>query len=418
MRVRLAAALLATVASAAVAAPAAPAGAAVVTLSVTAAGSAAPLFEGPVSTQAHSVDGGDDSGAHPCSGSPGSAPGPTATGALDDAMRAAGITWRGNWDPSFRDFFIDRIGPYTSAAPDRYWSLTVNGRFSAGGCLAQVADGDSVHFFYGPLYGQGSPQPPPASPQNPGGGAGSPGAAAKAGPTAKRLRRVAANATRFLRRQRGEAWARLALALRGEGSATAAAAALVGKRQLDSQAANGSFGADVNATALAVLALRSSRPRSAARAAAWLVYTQSPGGGFGYRPGVAADVDTTGLATWALAIEGKTAAVARAAAFIRPAQSADGGFPALPGGASNAQSTGLATVALRLAGIGPRRSLAPSGRGPLDYLISLARPNGSVAYQPSSAPTPAWTTAQALLGLTNRAELLDWDADRTAGSIR
>jgi hypothetical protein len=417
VRLRLTAALLATVASAAVAAPAAPADAAVVTLSVTAAGAPAPLFEGPVSTQAHSVDGGDGSGAHPCSGSSSSVPGPTATGALDDAMRTAGISWRGNWDPSFRDFFIDRIGPYASAAPDRYWSLTVDGRFSAGGCLTQVADGDSVRFFYGPLYGQGSPQPPPATPQNPGGGAGSPGAATKAGPAPKRLRRVAANAIRFLRRRRGEAWGQLALALRGEGDPAAAAAALVGPR-LDSQAADGSFGADVNATALAVLALRVSRPRSATRAAAWLVATQSSGGGFGYRPGVAADVDTTGLAGWALAVEGRSAAVSRAAAFLRSAQAADGGFPALPGGASNAQSTGLATVALRLAGIGPRHSLAPSGRGPLDYLVSLAHRDGSIAYRPGSSPTPAWTTAQALLGLTSRAKLLDWDADGTAGSIR
>ncbi len=332
-------------------------------------------------------------------------------------MRAAGIAWRGNWDPSFRDFFIDRIGPYASAAPDRYWSLTVNGHFSAGGCLAQVEEGDSVSFFYGPLYGQGSPQPPPASSQNPGGGAGSPGAATKAGPLPKRLRRVVANATRFLRRQRGEAWARLALALRGEGDPATAAAALVGPR-LDAQATDGSFGADVNATALAVLALRSSRPRAAASAAEWLVAAQSSDGGFGYRPGVAADVDTTGLASWALAIEGRSAAVSRAAAFIRSAQSADGGFPALPGGASNAQSTGLATIALRLARIGPRRSLAPSGRGPLDYLVSLAHRDGSIAYQPGSSPTPAWTTAQALLGFTSKTKLLDWDADGTAGSIR
>jgi hypothetical protein len=417
VRARLAALLLATVASAAVAVPAAPAGAAVVTLSVTAAGAPAPLFEGPVSTQAHPVDGGDGSGPHPCSGSPSSPPGPTATGALDDAMRAAGISWRGNWDPSFRDFFIDRIGPYASAAPDRYWSLTVDGRFSAGGCLTQVADGDLVRFFYGPLYGQGSPQPPPTSPQSPGGEAGSPGAAAKAGPSSKRLRQVAVQAIRFLRRQPGEAWARLALALRGGGDPAAAAAALVGPR-LDSQGTNGSIGADVNATALAVLAWRGSRPRSAARAAAWLVGNQSPGGGFGYRLGVVPDVDTTGLATWALAIEGRVAAASRAAAFIRSTQSADGGFPAVADGASNAQSTSLAVVALRVAGSGPRRSLSSSNRGPLDYLVSLAHRDGSIAYQPGSSPTPVWTTAQALLGLTSRTKLLDWDADGTAGSIR
>lgn len=413
-----AAALVATVACAAVATLAAPAGAAVVTLSVTAAGAPAPLFEGSVNTEPHVVDGSDGSGAHPCSGSPSSPPAATATGALDDAMRAAGIPWRGNWDPSFRDFFIDRIGAYASAAPDRYWSLTVNGRFSAGGCLRQVIDGDSVHFFYGPLYEAGSPGPSPDSPPGPGAGPGSPGKATAAGPRAQRLRRVAGAAVRFLRRQRGEAWARLALALRGEGDPAAAAAALVGKRRLASQAGDGSFAGDVNATALAVLTLDETHPHAAARAAAWLAAVQTPSGGFGYRPGVAADIDTTGLASWALALSGRSAASSRAAAFIRSAQAADGGFPALPGGESNAQSTGLATIALRVAGVGPRRSLAGSARGPLDYLVALARPDGSIAYRPGSSPTPAWTTAQALLGLTTKAKLLDWDADRAAGSIR
>jgi hypothetical protein len=392
-----------------------PAGAAVVTLSVTAAGAPAPLFEGSVDTQPHAVDGGDGSGGHPCSGSPSSAPAATATGALDDAMRSAGISWRGNWDPSFRDFFIDSIGPYASAAPDRYWSLTVNGRFSAGGCLRQVVDGDAVHFFYGPLYEPVSPVSPPAVPEGPDGGSKSPGTATKRGTRPQKLRSVVGAAVRFLRRQRGEAWARLALALRGEGDPAAAAAALIGKPRLASQAADGSFGGDVNVTALAVLALDRSRPRSAGRATAWLVAIQAPSGGFGYRPGVVADIDTTGLVSWALALRGRSAAVSRAAAFVRSAQVADGGFPALPGGESNAQSTGLATIALRVAGIGPRRSLVGSGRGPLDYLVSLARRDGSIAYRPRSSPTPAWTTAQALLGLTAKTRLLDWDADGAAG---
>jgi hypothetical protein len=418
VRTGSAAALVATVACAAAATLAAPAGAAVVTLSVTAAGAPAPLFEGSVNTEPHAVDGGDGSGPHSCSGPPGSAPSATATGALDDAMRSAGIPWRGNWDPSFRDFFIDSIGTYASAAPDRYWSLTVNGRFSSGGCLRQVVDGDSVRFFYGPLYEAGSPGSTPAEPGGPGAGPGSAGNTAKAGPRPRKLRGVVVAAARFLRRQRGEAWARLALALRGEGDPAAAAAGLVGKPRLTSQSADGSFGADVNVTALAVLALDRSRPRAAARAVAWLTASQAPSGGFGYRPGVPPDIDTTGLASWALALRGRRAAVSRAAAFVRSAQATDGGFPALPGGESNAQSTGLATIALRLAEVGPRRSLGGSGRGPLDYLVALARRDGSIAYRPRSSPTPAWTTAQALLGLTAKTRLLDWDADGAAGSIR
>ena len=416
MRIAARAALVTTVACAAVVTLAAPAGAAVVALSVTAAGAPAPLFEGSVNTEPHAVDGSDGSGVHSCSGPPGSAPAATATGALDDALRGAGIPWRGNWNPSFRDFFIDSIGPYASAAPDRYWSLTVNGRFSSGGCLRQVIDGDSVHFFYGPLYEAGSPGSTPDSPKAPA-GPGSSGKATAAGPRPQKLRSVVGAAVRFLRRQRSEAWARLALALRG-GDPAAAAAVLVGKRRLESQGSDGSFGGDVNATALAVLALDEAQPRAAARAAAWLATIQAPSGGLGYRPGVTADVDTTGLASWALALRGRRAAVLRAAGFVRAAQAADGGFPALPGGESNAQSTGLAMIALRLAGIGLRRTLGGSGRGPLDYLVSLARRDGSIAYSPRSSPTPGWTTAQALLGLTTQAGLLDWDAGRAAGSIR
>src|SRR5947208_13542981 len=53
------------------------------------------LFEGPVTTDAHAVTA-DTSGPHPCDGTNGGAhptPGPTATGALDDAAKLAGLTW-------------------------------------------------------------------------------------------------------------------------------------------------------------------------------------------------------------------------------------------------------------------------------------------------------------------------------------
>lgn len=72
-------------------------------------------------------------------------------------------------------------------------------------------------------------------------------------------------------------------------------------------------------------------------------------------------------------------------------------------------------IALRVSGLGPRHLSSASGRSPLDYLASLARRNGSIAYQRHSAPTPVWTTAQALLGLTTRARLLDWDTGGPSG---
>jgi hypothetical protein len=395
--------LVATVALAAVATAAAPhAGAATVSLRVESSTASAPLFDGTVSTLPHAVDGGDGSGPHPCSAAQGGQTSATATGALDDALRAAGISWRGNWDPSFHDFFIDRIGPYASAPPDSYWSLTVNGRFSAGGCQTRVAEGDAVRFFFGPLFGE---------PADPAGGDG-PGNTADHSPTGgeagggvrpARLRRIAARAAAFLRRNDGpgQEWGALALAVRGAGDRAAAAAELLGERPGE-QRRDGSVGGDVNATAVAVLALRETHPARARAAARWLAGAQAGDGGFGYRPGAPPDVDTSGLAAWALALGGRQAAARRAGLFIAGAGNADGGFPSLPGGASNAQSTGLAAVGLRVGGVGARAAAADA----LDYLASLARRDGSIAYARDASPTPVWSTAQALLGLTRRSRLL------------
>jgi hypothetical protein len=402
-------AIATTVALAAVVAGAAPAWGATVDLRVDSSTDPGPLFEGSVTTLPHPVDGGDGSGAHPCAGPPGAPPSATATGALDDAMQAAGIPWRGNWDPGFRDFFVDSIGPYASAAPDRYWSLTVNGSFASGGCLARVTDGDVIRFSYGPLFGD----PLPGDPGKPSGAAGpraengSP--ASESGPSRKWMRGVAARAGRYLRRNpkaAGAAWGRLALALRRGADLAPSAAGLIRGRLR--QLRDGSLGQDINATAVAVLVLEGRRPRAARRAARWLASIQNPSGGFGFRPGITPDVDTTGLAAWALARAGFRSQARRGGAFVRSAQAADGGFPSLPGGVSNSQSTGLGLVALRVSGIGPGIR-SPIGKTPPDFLSSLARRNGSIAYGPDTSPTPVWTTAQALLGLTSKARLIGTD---------
>jgi hypothetical protein len=401
-------AIATTVALAAVVA-AGPALGATVDLRVDSSSDPAPLFDGAVTTLPHAVDGGDGSGPHPCTGPPGGTPAATATGALDDAMRAAGISWRANWDPSLHDFFVDRVGPYASAAPDRYWSLTVNGRFASGGCLAQVEDGDSIHFTYAPLFGETIPVAP-GSPGVPNGPRDENGThAPETGPSARRLQEIAARAGGYLRRSRGAVgteWGRLALALRRGADPSRAAGALIPSKL--GRLSGGSLDGDVNATAIAVLALEGRHPRAARQAARWLASVQGPNGGFGYRPGTAPDVDTTGLATWALAREGMGPPARRGGAFVRAAQADDGGCPSLPGGASNSQSTGLALVALRVAGVGPRLRSA-AGRTPLDFLASLAHRSGSIAYTATSSPTPVWTTAQALLGLTSKARLIGTD---------
>jgi hypothetical protein len=393
---------------------AAPAGAAVVSVQVGSALDPAPLFEGTVTTSAHPVDGSDGSGPHPCFGPSSGGPSPTATGALDDALRGAGVSWRGNWDPSFRDFLVDRIGSRASAPPDLYWSLTVNGRFASGGCLARVADGDSVRFSYGPLFGPGGPGTAA------GDGAAEPGSSvtgrgdAVANTSPARLRRLAARAAAFLRTHHGggEEWAALALALRRGSGSAAATRALLGDR-FGERRADGSLAGDVNATALAVLATAQDQRRLCG----WLASAQGADGGFGYRPGIAPDVDSTSLAAWALARCGRGGAAARAAGFVRTAQAADGGFPSLPGGESNAQSTGLGLVALRVAGLGPRDTRTAAGLTPLDYLAARGRRNGSISYGPETAPTPVWTTAQALLGLTSARALLG-AAGTTASALR
>jgi hypothetical protein len=324
-------------------------------------------------------------------------------------MRTAGISWRGNWDPSFRDFFIERIATYSSSPPANYWSLTVNGHFSSGGCLARVADGDAVRFYFGPLFGAPG-EAPVTSPGDPHPGPWAENApiGPEIGPSEGRLRRIGVAAARFLRQTEGagEEWGALALAVRGGEGRARAAGELLGARLAD-QRRDGSIDGDVNATALAVIATGAGRRAGSARAAGrWLAREQLADGGFGFRAGVPADVDTTGLAAWALALEGRRAAARRAGAFVALAVNPDGGFPSLPGGDSNAQSTGLALVGLRVSGIGPRPALAAGGPTPLAYLASLARGDGSIAYARGASPTPVWSTAQALLGLTTKGRLL------------
>jgi len=181
-----------------------------------------------------------------------------------------------------------------------------------------------------------------------------------------------------------------------------AAARLLGGR-LTHRRDDGSIDGDVNATALAMLA--GAQVRRGEESGRWLVRQQLADGGFGFRRGAPADIDTTGLAAWALALEGRRSAARRAGAFLARALNPDGGLPSVPGRASNAQSTGLALVGLRVSDVGPRPG-PPAAPTPLGYLASLARRDGSIAYSRTAAPTPVWSTAQALLGLTTKWVLL------------
>jgi hypothetical protein len=99
------------------------------------------IFEGTVRTDGHAIEQ-DASGAQPCDGTNGGAnptPGPTVTSALDDA-----VAWNGNWNPSFSDFLVSRIGP-DKATDTQFWGTALNGTpTELGGCQVQVKQGDDV----------------------------------------------------------------------------------------------------------------------------------------------------------------------------------------------------------------------------------------------------------------------------------
>ena len=144
---------LAAVPAASVAlAVAAPALAAPVTVNVRVEGATATHYEGQVTTDVHQVDGGDGTGAHECDGNnadPGkyASPGPTVTGAMDDAAKVKPFSWFGTYgDFGTPDFYVREIdGEHDTS--NTFWYLVRNWKgLTAGGCQEQVQNGDSVVF--------------------------------------------------------------------------------------------------------------------------------------------------------------------------------------------------------------------------------------------------------------------------------
>ncbi len=176
-----------------------------------------------------------------------------------------------------------------------------------------------------------------------------------------------------------------------------------------SHSSDGSFGRLVNLTTFAIFALRASG-RSASdpivRAAGrWLARQQNPDGGFGFAGrGASEDVDDTAAALQGVIDAGGLASpiISRAVAFLRLAQNPDGGYPQQIGGESNAQSTAWAAQGLAAAGRKVSAVKRAGSRSPLSYLESLMAPDGSVRYSRTSAQTPVWVTAQALMALAGK----------------
>src|SRR5918999_6441095 len=132
----------------AIAAPAAAADPVSVNLRVE--GQSATIFDGPVTTDGHTVTT-QSGGTHRCDGTNfGSLPSPvpTPTAALDDGARLNGFTWDADWFDSFEDFLVKRFAG-ESATSSQFWGHAVNFKFaSKGGCQVQVNQGDEVLWIF------------------------------------------------------------------------------------------------------------------------------------------------------------------------------------------------------------------------------------------------------------------------------
>jgi uncharacterized membrane protein len=178
---------------------------------------------------------------------------------------------------------------------------------------------------------------------------------------------------------------------------------------LGARAGDHSFQHQVNLSAFAIFSLRvvghSAGFAPISQAAGWIEQQQNGDGGFGFGAhGSSSDVDDTGAALQALAdAHARNSHVLRAAAgFLTRSQSPDGGFPQQPGGESNAQSTAWAVQGLIAAGRDPGSVRRRGSRSPLGYLETLVSPGGSIRYSRTSAQTPVWVTAQALIALAGK----------------
>ncbi len=201
---------------------------------------------------------------------------------------------------------------------------------------------------------------------------------------------------------------RTILALRAAGAAPRAGGRDLPAELLRAQEDDGSFAGRVNTTAFAILALRAagrSASDRAVRAGAGFIAGQANADGgfnFGGRGGPSG-ADDTGAALQALASAGRrrSAVVRRAADWLVSRQNPDGGF-ALQSGPSNAQSTAWAVQGLIAAGRDPARVRRGDSRSPLGYLRSLVTASGAIRYSRTSAQTPVWVTAQALMALAGK----------------
>jgi hypothetical protein len=157
-----------------------------------------------------------------------------------------------------------------------------------------------------------------------------------------------------------------------------------------------------NATAFAILPLSTLHERrvdtALLRGADWLLGVQEPTGAWGYAPGSEPSTDVTAAVIQALHAVGRTGTPQEAKAwdYIRSLHNpADGGFGFnAEHPESNTASTSWIVQAMWAAGVDPDR-YAPGSPSPLDYLASLQRDDGSIAWKKGDDLNSVWMTAYA-----------------------
>jgi hypothetical protein len=133
--------------------------AALTELTVRIEGAQKTLFEGPIETEGHQIQGLLDTEPRQCDATNNGAhpePGPTPTTASVDAMELIGEDFDGDWYPGYDDYFIERWGPDAEdAASAAYWGILVNGMFTpVGGCQFLAEAGDEVLWVYDAFTGR------------------------------------------------------------------------------------------------------------------------------------------------------------------------------------------------------------------------------------------------------------------------
>jgi hypothetical protein len=127
------------------------AGAAPVNVNLRVEGASRTIFDGPVTTDGHTITTASSMGPQPCDGTNAGAfpsPVPTATAALDDGARLNGFTWDADWFSSFSDFSVKDVAG-DAANTTQFWGLVVNSQFSqTGGCTTKVNNGDEVLWVF------------------------------------------------------------------------------------------------------------------------------------------------------------------------------------------------------------------------------------------------------------------------------